>query len=148
MQGIDVGKKWDGEKPKLHLLPPKAILEVGKVLTYGAEKYDEENWRKLDNLQDRYTSAALRHLFAHIDGEETDEETQLSHLAHAMCSLLFKLEIELENAKIEEEKPRETDSAEHTARDQSFESDILPSKSYNEAGSMQHIKHLIQYYKT
>ena len=96
MQDTDVGKKWDEEKPKLHLLPPKSILEIGRVLTYGAEKYDEENWRKLDNLQDRYTSAALRHIFAHIDGEEKDEETQLSHLAHAMCCLLFKLEIELE----------------------------------------------------
>jgi len=114
MQGIDVGKKWDGEKPKLHLLPPKAILEVGKVLTYGAEKYDEENWRKLDNLQDRYTSAALRHLFAHIDGEETDEETQLSHLAHAMCCLLFKLEIELEQ-KSKEKIVGKVDSSKHRA---------------------------------
>ena len=142
------GIKYDSEKPKMNLLPPKAIVEISKVLTFGAAKYDAENWRKLDDLQNRYTAGALRHIFAHMDGEQLDPETNLSHLAHAMCCLLFKLEIELENAKIEEEKPRETDSTEHTARDQSFESDILPSKSYNEAGSMQHIKHLIQYYKT
>ena len=139
------GRKYDSEKPKLHLLPPKAVIEVGKVLTFGAAKYDPENWKKVPDLQNRYTSAALRHIFAHMDGEELDPETSLSHLAHAMCCLLFKLEIELENAKIEEEKPRETDSAEHTARDQSFESDILTDKAYNEEGSMQHIKHLIQY---
>ena len=142
------GIKYDSAKPRMNLLPPKAIMEVAKVLTFGAEKYDAENWRKLDDLQNRYTAGALRHIFAHMDGEQLDPETNLSHLAHALCCLLFKLEIELENAKIEEEKPRETDSAEHTARDQSFESDILPNKSYNEAGSMQHIKHLIQYYKT
>ena len=142
------GIKYDSEKPKMNLLPPKAIVEISKVLTFGASKYDAENWRKLDDLQNRYTAGALRHIFAHMDGEELDPETNLSHLAHAMCCLLFKLEIELENAKIEEEKPRETDSTEHTARDQSFESDILTDKSYNEAGSMQHIKHLIQYYKT
>ena len=141
------GIKYDSAKPRMNLLPPKAIIEVSKVLTFGAEKYDAENWRKLDDLQNRYTAGALRHIFAHMDGEQLDPETKLSHLAHALCCLLFKLEIELENAKIEEEKPRETDSAEHTARDQSFESDILPNKSYNEAGSMQHIKHLIQYYK-
>jgi len=141
------GIKYDSAKPKMNLLPPKAILEVAKVLTFGAEKYDAENWRKLDDLQNRYTAGALRHIFAHMDGEELDPETNLSHLAHALCCLLFKLEIELENAKIEEEEPRETDSTEHTARDQSFESDILTDKSYNEAGSMQHIKHLIQYYK-
>ena len=141
------GIKYDSEKPKMNLLPPKAIVEISKVLTFGAAKYDAENWRKLDDLQNRYTAGALRHIFAHMDGEELDPETNLSHLAHAMCCLLFKLEIELENGKSEEEKPREADLTEHTARDQSTESDILADKSYNEAGSMQHIKHLIQYYK-
>ena len=141
------GIKYDSEKPKMNLLPPKAIVEISKVLTFGAAKYDAENWRKLDDLQNRYTAGALRHIFAHMDGEELDPETNLSHLAHAMCCLLFKLEIELEERSKEEES-REVDSTEHTARDQSFESDILTNKSYNEAGSMQHIKHLIQYYKT
>ena len=142
------GVKYDGEKPKMHLLPPKAINEVAKVLTFGARKYDEENWRKLEDLQSRYSSGALRHIFAHLDSEDLDPESGLSHLAHAICCLLFKLEIELENAKIEEEEPRETNSTEHTACDQSTESDLLRDKSYNEEGSMQHIKHLIQYYKT
>ena len=142
------GIKYDSEKPKMNLLPPKAIVEISKVLTFGAAKYDAENWRKLDDLQNRYTAGALRHIFAHMDGEQLDPETKLSHLAHAMCCLLFKLEIELENGKSEEEEPREADLTEHTARDQSTESDILTDKSYNEAGSMQHIKHLIQYYKT
>ena len=140
------GIKYDSEKPKMNLLPPKAIVEISKVLTFGASKYDAENWRKLDDLQNRYTAGALRHIFAHMDGEELDPETNLSHLAHAMCCLLFKLEIELEE-RFKEEESREVDSTEHTARDQSFESDILTDKAYNEAGSMQHIKHLIQYYK-
>jgi len=142
------GLKYDGEKPKMHLLPPKAINEVAKVLTFGARKYDEENWRKLEDLQSRYSSGALRHIFAHLDSEDLDPESGLSHLAHAICCLLFKLEIELENAEIEEEKPRETNSTEHSACDQSTESDLLADKAYNETGSMQHIKHLIQYYKT
>ena len=142
------GIKYDSKKPKMNLLPPKAIVEISKVLTFGAAKYDAENWRKLDDLQNRYTAGALRHIFAHMDGEELDPETNLSHLAHAMCCLLFKLEIELENAQIKEEEPREADTAKHTARDQSFESDLLTDKAYNEAGSMQHIKHLVQYYKT
>jgi hypothetical protein len=100
------GKKFDSAKPKMYLLPPKAIVEVSKVLTFGAEKYDEENWRKLDNLQNRYTGGALRHLFAHLEGELKDPETGYSHLAHAMCCLLFKLEIELEEEH-QEERVRE-----------------------------------------
>jgi len=93
------GKKYDGGKPKMYLLPPKAIVEVSKVLTYGAEKYNEDNWRKLENLQNRYSGGALRHIFAHLDGEYVDEETGCSHLAHAICCLMFKLEEELENGR-------------------------------------------------
>ena len=142
------GIKYDSEKPKMNLLPPKAIVEVAKVLTFGAEKYDAENWRKLDDLQNRYTAGALRHIFAHMDGERLDTETGLSHMAHAQCCLLFKLEIELEDGESKEEELRETDTTEHTARDQSFESDRLVDKSYNEEGSVQHIKHLIQYFSS
>jgi len=89
------GRKYDSEKPQLYLLPPKSLYEVGKVLTFGAEKYDPHNWRKVENLQNRYSSAAMRHILAHIDGEDLDEETGLSHLAHAICCLMFKLEDEL-----------------------------------------------------
>jgi hypothetical protein len=97
------GRKFDGEKPKMYLLPPKALIEVARVLTFGANKYDENNWKKLDNLQNRYTGASLRHIFAHMDGEELDNETGLDHLAHAICCLLFKLEAKLNGTKSEEE---------------------------------------------
>ena len=70
MEGI----KYDGEKPEMYLLPPLATLEVGKVLTYGAKKYNPENWRKLDKLQERYASAAMRHILAHMAGEKNDDE--------------------------------------------------------------------------
>ena len=103
MKNLEQGRKYDGGKPQLYLLPPKSINEVGKVLTFGAEKYDPHNWRKVDDLQNRYSSAALRHIFAHIDGEDADEETGLSHLAHAICCLMFKLEDEL-LGKSEEER--------------------------------------------
>ena len=141
------GVKYDSKKPKMNLLPPKAIVEVAKVLTFGAQKYGPENWKELEDLQNRYLAGALRHIFAHMDGEQLDPETGLSHMAHALCCLLFKLEIELENAKIEEERPRETDTAEYTARDQSFESDRL-YETDNKERSVQHIKHLVQYFSS
>ena len=141
------GIKHDSKKPKMNLLPPKAIVEVAKVLTFGAQKYGAENWKELEDLQNRYLAGALRHIFAHMDGEQLDPETGLSHMAHALCCLLFKLEIELENAKIEEERPRETDTAEYTARDQSFESDRL-HETDNKERSVQHIKHLVQYFSS
>tara|TARA_B100000579_G_scaffold411917_1_gene403125 strand:- start:460 stop:882 length:423 start_codon:yes stop_codon:yes gene_type:complete len=125
------GRKYDGDKAKLYLLPPKSILEVGKVLTYGAEKYDAENWRKVDDLQNRYTSAALRHIFAHMDGEADDQETGLSHLAHAMCCLLFKLEDEL-LGKGEEEGTRET----YTRQYPPYYRIVVSGETDNEEGSV------------
>lgn len=139
------GIKYDGEKPRMHLLPPKAIIEVAKVLTFGANKYDEENWKKLENLQSRYTSGALRHIFAHMDGEDLDSESNVSHLAHAICCLLFKLEIELEDAKNKEKESRELNEQKYSTRDQSFESDRLVDKSYNEKGSVFNTEYIIQY---
>ena len=132
------GRKYDGDKAKLYLLPPKSILEVGKVLTYGAEKYDAENWRKVDDLQNRYTSAALRHIFAHIDGEKLDEETGLSHLAHAMCCLLFKLEDEL-LGESEKERTRETDAGEYQPRYRI----AIKEESDNKKGGLRDFEYLV-----
>ena len=115
------GKKYDGEKPRLYLLPPHTLVEVGKVLTFGAAKYDEHNWKKLDNLQNRYTGAALRHIFAHMAGEELDPETGLDHLAHALCCLMFKLEAKLENGESKEEGLRESYSYEYRESDNPLE---------------------------
>tara|TARA_B110000977_G_C11021453_1_gene471486 strand:- start:347 stop:745 length:399 start_codon:yes stop_codon:yes gene_type:complete len=106
------GLKYDDTKPEMYLLPPLATLEVGKILTYGANKYSPDNWRKLDNLQNRYTSAAMRHILKHMSGEENDKETDVSHLAHAICCLMFKLEDKL-IGQSEEKRLRESDSTEH-----------------------------------
>ena len=114
------GKKFDSEKPKMYLLPPKATLEVAKVLTFGADKYDEDNWRKLEDAQKRYSGGALRHIFSHLDGELQDPETNLSHLAHAICCLMFKLELELENGNTsKEEELREPLESKHRKGDSS-----------------------------
>ena len=112
------GRKFDSEKPKMYLLPPKATVEVAKVLTFGAAKYDEDNWRKLEDAQNRYSGGALRHIFSHLDGELEDPETNLSHLAHAICCLMFKLELELEyGQECEEERLREFNTSEHREGD-------------------------------
>lgn len=85
------GRKDDKGKLRWDLLPFKALREVVKVLTFGAEKYQENNWKKVEEPQKRYFAAAMRHLSAWHDGEAGDSETGVSHLAHAICCLLFML---------------------------------------------------------
>lgn len=91
----EAGIKYDNGKPEYGLLPPFALEEVAKVLTFGAQKYDRENWKKVDELERRYFDAAQRHLWAIKRGEDRDPESGLHHLAHAATCLLFLLESEL-----------------------------------------------------
>lgn len=89
------GIKHDQEKNMLQLLPIEAIEEVGKVLTFGAGKYDAHNWRGGFKYS-RLLGAMLRHLFAFIRGENNDPETGISHIAHLVCGSLFLLTFILE----------------------------------------------------
>jgi hypothetical protein len=84
-----LGRKFDSGKPEYGLLPPHALEEVAKVLTIGAKKYAPNNWRYVNNGPTRYFDAAQRHLWAYKRGELTDPETGISHIAHAICSLMF-----------------------------------------------------------
>lgn len=94
------GIKFDDDKPDYSLLPPNALEEVVKVLTIGAKKYDRHNWKKLDNIDDRYFAAAQRHLWALQKGEIYDDETGIHHGAHAICCIMFLVEINsLQNNK-------------------------------------------------
>lgn len=84
-------QKHDEGKARLDLLPPVAIRRVGQVLSFGAAKYDAENWRRVDDRR-RYLAAALRHLNLWAEGEELAHDSGLPHLAHAATSVLFLLE--------------------------------------------------------
>lgn len=88
-------KKFDSDKPRYALIPPLAEEEMVKVLTFGAEKYDADNWRKVDDLT-RYVDATMRHIAAYRKGDTLDSESGLHHLAHAMCCLAFITELEME----------------------------------------------------
>lgn len=88
------GRKFDGGKPRYGLLPPIALEDVAKVLTFGAEKYEEDNWRRVPGAMDRYFDAALRHMWSWKRGEANDPETGLHHMAHAICCLMFIEELD------------------------------------------------------
>jgi hypothetical protein len=100
MQGI----KYDGDKPKFSLLKPDALLEMVKVLTYGAKKYSPDNWKLLENSQQRYFDAANRHMWAWFGGEKKDRESGYHHLAHAMSSLLFIMQMDIEEEQRKQQK--------------------------------------------
>jgi len=88
---IAEGIKYDNEKLDWSLLPYEQVEEVVKVLHLGAKKYSPDNWKYVQPYRTRYFNATMRHLMAWFMGERYDKETNISHLAHAICCLLFMM---------------------------------------------------------
>jgi len=84
--------KFDGEKIRYELVPPAVIKDIAKVLTFGAQKYEAHNWQNVDD-PNRYIGALYRHLEAWRQGEEFDDESGFSHLAHAATNIAFLIEL-------------------------------------------------------
>lgn len=89
MCSVGDGIKHDGGKRRFSLLPWAQVSAVVDVLEFGARKYAVDNWQKVPDASARYADAAMRHVVARLDGERTDPESGLPHLAHACCCLLF-----------------------------------------------------------
>jgi hypothetical protein len=87
------GKKFDSGKVPLHLFPRAALWSISEVLAFGAQKYDAWNWAK-GMAWSRLHGAALRHLTQWFDRDGVDEESGLSHLAHAGCCIAFLIAYE------------------------------------------------------
>jgi hypothetical protein len=92
MEGI----KNDSNKIRWELLPFRELEDVVKVLSFGSDKYSDNNWKQLS--RDRILAALLRHIVAYKQSLELhdpklklDDETNVNHLAHAICNCLFLL---------------------------------------------------------
>ena len=95
-------RKYDQGKPPLSRLFVLgfALDAVAFTLDYGRGKYgDDVNWQKVENGEERYLNAAVRHISKHVSGKLLDDEPDeqgrpgsgLPHLWHAACSLLMSL---------------------------------------------------------
>jgi hypothetical protein len=94
--------KYDEGKDPIALLPLRPLRFVVRVLAYGAKKYAPWAWREHAGEWSRMYSATQRHLWAWWEGEDTDPETGLPHLAHAACCVIFLLEYRLCNLGIDD----------------------------------------------
>ena len=88
------GLKFDDGKVPLHLLPFDSLIEIAKVLQFGAKKYAPNNWRK-GFVYSRLFRAGIGHMISWWMGQDNDPETGFSHLAHAGCCVVFLLHFTL-----------------------------------------------------
>lgn len=71
----------------------KQILEV---LKFGAKKYGRDSWKFVDDAQEKYSAAFLRHM--QHDFNDIDEESGLPHGWHALCNCIFLLWFEIQSS--------------------------------------------------
>lgn len=98
MDPHEPGAKLDAGKLRLGLVLggfAEALTEVGRVGTYGAEKYSPNGWKSVENGEERYLDALYRHLLADAQCEESDPDSGLLHLSHACWNMLALLELRI-----------------------------------------------------
>ena len=97
-----VGRKDDMKDGKLRwdLLPLDLIEKIVDVYHFGAQKYAPNTWKQLEDGENRYRGALLRHLVEHEKGNLRDAESGLLHAQHlcwnAIALLYFAIEKEKE----------------------------------------------------
>lgn len=88
--------KDDSDKPIAGALLDfsRALTEVSKLSTFGAAKYSRSSWLEVDNGQERYTDAMVRHLLLEAT-EDLDPETSINHDVAVVWNALARLELRL-----------------------------------------------------
>lgn len=77
-------------KTPFSTIPSEVVAELGLVMLEGARKYGRHNYRAAGVRASVYFDAAMRHLTRFWEGEETDPDSGMPHLIHAMacCAVL------------------------------------------------------------
>lgn len=93
-------------KPNLNLVPPVANIIESVVMGLGAKKYGPYNWRESGVKASIYVAAAQRHLAQWLDGETTDPESGVSHLAHVRACMGIMLDADSIGKLIDDRPPK------------------------------------------
>lgn len=81
------GAKRDSIPERFDLIPMAALRECAVVMSGGAEKYGDNNWRGLP--QREMLNHGMRHLVLYMSGDRSEP-----HLSHAACNLLMAMEVQ------------------------------------------------------
>lgn len=95
---IKAGMKFDDNKPRWDLIEYSVIEQLAIILSHGAKKYSDDNWKLVEPFEKRYFAALMRHLAAYKNGEHVDKDSGNYHLSHALACLHFLLWKELQLA--------------------------------------------------
>lgn len=90
---MNEGMKYDDGKPRIAEMVVDfkgPLLELCKTWEFGANKYEKSNWKYVNDGEERYTNALMRHLLAEEDCPY-DSESGLLHASHVAFNALARL---------------------------------------------------------
>jgi hypothetical protein len=96
-------KHFDEGKPQLQWIPFEPLAEVARVFEFGAGKYGNHNY-KSGMIWSKLVGSVLRHVFKWMNGEDKDDESGCSHLAHACCCCMMLLYYERYHPELDDRK--------------------------------------------
>lgn len=88
----DPKQRVGSKKTPIRSIPPVAIVELGRAMMDGEQKYGRMNWRETAVVSSTYYDAVMRHVLAWWDGEDRASDSGILHLAHAMASLAILID--------------------------------------------------------
>ncbi len=96
--------KFDENKTPLGLIPPEALAQIADVFGFGAEKYGVNNWRYDGDSTSwiRTYSSVQRHLNAWHSGIDNDDESGMTHLAHAATQIMILMTHAIEHPEVDD----------------------------------------------
>jgi hypothetical protein len=97
-------------KVPMSTVPAMVMLEVGNAMLEGACKYGRHNYRVSGVRSSVYYDAAMRHLMAWWEGQDTDPDSGCSHIVKAIAGLTVLRDAML-NEKITDDRPPKFDDA-------------------------------------
>jgi hypothetical protein len=95
MKEGDTPFHFESGKSRVDQIPPRALLQIGTIMGYGAKKYGDWNWAQYrsDWKWGQLIGSTLRHIYAWMKREDIDPESGYPHLAHAAANLMMLLEL-------------------------------------------------------
>ena len=90
------------DKLPMHLWPMTATAMGCLGLLDGMLKYGRTNWRVAGVRASIYVDAAIRHLSAWFEGEDTDQDSGLPHLSHALACLAILVDAMAANNMVDD----------------------------------------------
>lgn len=95
------GRKNDGGKLRMDLVPGYPLMRLAEVYTIGASKYADDNWRAGISYK-RIFAAMLRHAWKWFMGETYDPQDGQHHLSSVAWGAFTLMEYEITRSEFDD----------------------------------------------